>query len=113
MRTLTAKRSTCGVWRAEVDPPCTVASPMTSVDVPPPNVVAALRAAGCVYAEDEAALLMREAPSAGALATMVGRRIAGEPLEQVLGWAAFCGLRIAVTPSVFIPRRRTELVVRE
>jgi release factor glutamine methyltransferase len=31
----------------------------------------------------------------------------------VLGWAEFCGLRIAVGPGVFVPRRRTELLVRE
>ena len=43
---------------------------------------------------------------------MVSRRVAGEPLEQVLGWAEFCGLRIAVAPGVFVPRRRTEFLVR-
>jgi release factor glutamine methyltransferase len=44
---------------------------------------------------------------------MVSRRVAGEPLEQVLGWAEFCGLRIAVTPGVFVPRRRTEFLVQQ
>ena len=39
------------------------------------------------------------------------RRVAGEPLEHLLGWAEFCGLRIAVDPGVFVPRRRTELLV--
>jgi release factor glutamine methyltransferase len=43
---------------------------------------------------------------------MVERRAAGLPLEQVLGWAEFCGLRIAVDPGVFVPRRRTEFLVR-
>jgi release factor glutamine methyltransferase len=47
------------------------------------------------------------------LEELVRRRAGGEPLEQVLGWAAFCGLRILVEPGVFVPRRRTELVVRE
>jgi len=42
---------------------------------------------------------------------MVDRRPAGLPLEHVLGWAEFCGLRIAVDPGVFVPRRRTELLV--
>lgn len=41
----------------------------------------------------------------------MARRVAGEPLETVLGWAAFRGLRIGVAPGVFVPRRRTELVV--
>jgi release factor glutamine methyltransferase len=44
---------------------------------------------------------------------MVDRRAAGLPLEHVLGWAEFCGLRIAVAPGVFVPRRRTEFLVRQ
>ena len=44
---------------------------------------------------------------------MVDRRVSGLPLEQVLGWAEFCGLRIVVEPDVFVPRRRTELLVAE
>lgn len=44
---------------------------------------------------------------------MVERRVAGLPLEHVLGWAELCGLRIAVEPGVFVPRHRTELLVRE
>ena len=44
---------------------------------------------------------------------MVARRVAGEPLEVVVGWAEFCGLRIEIDPGVFVPRRRTELLVRE
>jgi release factor glutamine methyltransferase len=47
------------------------------------------------------------------LDTMVDRRAAGLPLEHVLGWAEFCDLRIAVDPGVFVPRRRTELLVRQ
>jgi release factor glutamine methyltransferase len=75
------------------------------------DVVAALRAAGCVFAEDEARLLTAAAASAGDLAAMVERRVAGQPLEHVLGWAEFCGLRIAVDPGVFVPRRRTAFLV--
>jgi release factor glutamine methyltransferase len=44
---------------------------------------------------------------------MVERRADGLPLEQVLGWAEFCGLRIAVDPGVFVPRRRTEFLVQQ
>lgn len=44
---------------------------------------------------------------------MVDRRAAGLPLEHVIGWAEFCGLRIAVDPGVFIPRPRTEFLVRQ
>src|ERR1700736_5409468 len=76
-------------------------------------IVSRLRAAGCVFAEDEARLLLSTARTLDELDAMVDRRVAGVPLEQVLGWAEFCGLRIAVAPGVFVPRRRTELLVRE
>jgi release factor glutamine methyltransferase len=70
-----------------------------------------LRAAGCVFAEQEAVLLQAEARTRGHLELMVARRVLGEPLEQILGWAEFCGLRILVRPGVFVPRRRTERLV--
>lgn len=69
-----------------------------------------LRAAGCVFAEDEAQLLVAAALTPAALEDMLDRRAAGLPLEQILGWAEFCGLRIAVEPGVFVPRRRTEFL---
>jgi release factor glutamine methyltransferase len=82
--------------------------------VPPEvDIVARLRAAGCVFAEDEARLLMAAAATPAELLALVDQRVAGLPLEQLLGWAEFCGLRIAVEPGVFVPRRRTELLVRE
>jgi len=74
------------------------------------DIVTTLRAAGCVFAEDEAHLLVSAAGGPEDLAAMVDRRVAGVPLEHVLGWAEFCGLRIAVDPGVFVPRRRTELL---
>ena len=77
-----------------------------------PAIVAALRAAGCVFAEDEAALLVEAADTDSDLAAMVERRVAGLPLEQVVGWADFCGLRILVEPGVFVPRWRSRLLVR-
>ncbi|GAA4636033.1 putative protein N(5)-glutamine methyltransferase [Actinoallomurus vinaceus] len=78
----------------------------------PSTVVARLRAAGCVFAEDEARLLIDTARTPDELAAMVDRRVAGLPLEHVLGWAEFRGLRVAVDPGVFVPRRRTEFLVR-
>ena len=75
--------------------------------------MARLRAAGCVFAENEARLLIATARTPDELSAMVERRAAGLPLEQVLGWAEFCGLRIAVEPGVFVPRRRTEFLVRQ
>lgn len=78
-----------------------------------PAIVARLRAAGCVFAEDEARLLSSAAQTPAELAAMVDQRVAGLPLEQVIGWAEFCGLRITVDPGVFIPRRRTEFLVTQ
>ncbi len=74
-------------------------------------LTATLRAAGCVFAEEEAALLLREAADEDALAAMVARRVGGEPLEQVVGYAEFCGLRIAVARGVFVPRQRSRALV--
>jgi release factor glutamine methyltransferase len=76
-------------------------------------VVSALRTAGCVFAEDEARLLIAEAPGSAVLGEWVGRRVSGVPLEHILGWADFCGHRVVLEPGVFVPRRRTELLVHE
>ncbi|MFD0048242.1 putative protein N(5)-glutamine methyltransferase [Actinomycetes bacterium NPDC127524] len=76
-------------------------------------IAAKLRHAGCVFAEDEARLLVSEAQSMESLTAMADRRATGVPLEYVLGWADFCGIRIAVEPGVFIPRRRTEFLVKQ
>ncbi|MFF8409167.1 putative protein N(5)-glutamine methyltransferase [Streptomyces omiyaensis] len=73
--------------------------------------VARLRAAGCVFAEDEAELLFAAARDTAGLDVLVERRATGLPLEHVVGWADFAGLRIAVDPGVFVPRRRTEFLV--
>ncbi|GAB3164765.1 putative protein N(5)-glutamine methyltransferase [Myceligenerans halotolerans] len=96
-----------------------------------PALVARLRAAGCVFSEDEAQLLTeaaRTSPDAGTgagettpggradperLERLVAARIGGAPLEQVLGWAELWGRRWAVAPGVFVPRRRSELLVAE
>ena len=74
-------------------------------------IVSRLRAAGCVFAEDEAQLLLDSATAPGTLSAMVEQRVAGLPLEHIVGWVDFCGLRLAVDPGVFVPRRRTELLV--
>ena len=75
------------------------------------DLVDRLRAAGCVFAEDEARLLVSEASTPEALETMVARRVDGLPLEQILGWVEFRGLRVLLEPGVFVPRRRTEFLV--
>ncbi|HET9173398.1 MAG TPA: putative protein N(5)-glutamine methyltransferase [Actinospica sp.] len=72
------------------------------------GVVARLRAGGCVFAEDEARLLLEGAADRVELDTMVAERVTGSPLELVLGWADFGGVRLLVEPGVFVPRLRTE-----
>jgi len=96
---------------------------MLSADIPiptpaPPSVeldqiATRLRQAGCVFAEDEAGLLLAAEASPRELYSMVERRVAGEPLEHILGWTEFCGLKIIVEPGVFVPRRRTEFLVEQ
>ena len=66
-----------------------------------------------MFAEDEARLLSDSARSPDELAALVTRRVAGEPLEQILGWVEFCGLRVVLEPGVFVPRRRSEFLVHE
>lgn len=83
-----------------------------TMPAPAPGVAGRLRAAGCVFAEDEAALLAGAAGSPGELEAMVAARERGLPLEQVIGWAEFRGLRILVDPGVFVPRRRSEFLVQ-
>ncbi|MDQ2797873.1 MAG: putative protein N(5)-glutamine methyltransferase [Actinomycetota bacterium] len=75
------------------------------------GLVQRLREAGCVFAEDEARLLVEAARDDAHLESLVARRVAGEPLEPLLGWVEFCGLRLAIDPGVFVPRRRTEFLV--
>lgn len=75
------------------------------------ELVARLRAAGCVFAEDEARLLVGAAENPERLETLVARRVSGMPLEYVLGWVEFRGLRVAVSEGVFVPRQRTGYLV--
>jgi release factor glutamine methyltransferase len=76
------------------------------------DLVTALREAGCVYAEEEAAVLLEAAAQGRDLPSMLARRVAGEPLEWVAEWAEFReedgdGVRVVVRPGVFVPRART------
>lgn len=67
-----------------------------------------------MFAEDEADLLLDAGDGDPArLRSVVQRRLGGEPLEYVLGWAAFDGHRIRVTSGVFVPRARTTVVVEQ
>ena len=45
------------------------------------------------------------------VSALLARRRRGEPLQHLLGWEGFCGLRLRVTPEALIPRPETELLV--
>ncbi|MBA8810063.1 putative protein N(5)-glutamine methyltransferase [Promicromonospora sukumoe] len=82
------------------------------------RLVARLRAAGCVFAEDEARILVEAASAGGVLddarlESLVAARVDGLPLEHLVGWAELDGRRWIVAPGVFVPRQRSELLVRE
>lgn len=44
---------------------------------------------------------------------LTGRRLQHEPLQQILGFAEFMGLRFRVTDQVLCPRQDTEILVEE
>ncbi|PLS02414.1 putative protein N(5)-glutamine methyltransferase [Neobacillus cucumis] len=77
------------------------------------SIIDRLRSEGCVFAEEETQLLLSEAGSMEDLMKMVEIRASGLPLEYVLGCTKFCGLRIEVERGVFVPRQRTEFLVKQ
>lgn len=78
--------------------------------MPMDPLVTALRRAGCVFAEEEASILRASTDDATDLDRLLRARVDGAPLEQLVGWVAFRGLRLEVGPHVFVPRQRTMLL---
>jgi len=65
---------------------------------------------------DRAALFARlneplPAEAAAAFLTLLGRRVAGEPVAYLVGEKEFMGLPLRVGPGVLVPRPETELLV--
>ncbi|HEY7649950.1 MAG TPA: peptide chain release factor N(5)-glutamine methyltransferase [Methylomirabilota bacterium] len=59
-------------------------------------------------------LALDDEPAAAAIRdyeAAVGRREQREPLQRILGWEEFRGLRLALTPWVLVPRPETEILV--
>jgi release factor glutamine methyltransferase len=75
-------------------------------------LVARLRAAGSVFAEEEAAIILGSASDEAVLERMLRRRESGEPLEHVVGRVRFGSLDLAIGPGVFVPRQRSLLLAR-
>ena len=76
--------------------------------------VEALRAAGCIAAEEEADELAAAADRLGRpLPELVQRRVAGEPLAWITGRVGFAGFELEMRPGIFVPRPHSEwLAVR-
>ena len=86
---------------------------MSSTPIDERAVVAALRQAGCVAAEEEAVELIACADGdAQRLNDLLARRITGEPLAWLVGSVQFCGETVLVQPGVYVPRWQTEPMVR-
>ncbi|MCD1260923.1 putative protein N(5)-glutamine methyltransferase [Paenibacillus athensensis] len=77
------------------------------------KIVQTLRMAGCVFAEEEAQVLIASAANVAELEQWVARRVEGYPLEHIVGWVAFGGLKIVLDPGVFVPRQRTEFLAEQ
>jgi release factor glutamine methyltransferase len=68
-----------------------------------------LAEAGCVAPYEEADELIEAAAGDGErLARLVARRVTGEPLAWVTGWAPFAGHRVRVHGGVYVPRWQSE-----
>ncbi len=67
-----------------------------------------LRAAGCLTADDEAALFVEAAPDPATLDRWIERREQGEPPAWIIGSVTFGGLSITVDHGVYVPRPHSE-----
>lgn len=74
-------------------------------------VVEALRTGGFVAADDEADLLLAASTDDDSLEALLTRRLDGEPLAWLVGFAELGGQRIVVRPNVYVPRPHTEVLV--
>ncbi|MCU1490878.1 MAG: methyltransferase [Acidimicrobiaceae bacterium] len=78
------------------------------------ETTAALRDAGCVAAEEEAAELVEHAGGDSArLSELIARRCSGEPLAWLTGSVQFCGETVVVHPGVYVPRWQSEPMALE
>jgi release factor glutamine methyltransferase len=86
---------------------------LTAAGVGSPRVDAELLLAHCLGVERSRLATMDDVDpvTAQAFAAAVGRRAVREPLQHIVGRAAFRYLDLAVGPGAFVPRPETELLV--
>lgn len=95
-----------------------VAARLAAAGVPDPQVDAELLLAHVLDASRggvQAAAIRGDRmpePAAAALAPLVDRRCAREPLQHLTGLAPFRSMELAVGPGVFVPRPETEMVAQ-
>src|SRR4051794_27941229 len=83
-----------------------------TVDGRAASAVERLARAGCVAAEDEAALLLADEPDDATLDDRLARRERGEPIAWIVGGSWFCGRWVRVSKGVYVPRPQTEELAR-
>jgi release factor glutamine methyltransferase len=70
-----------------------------------------LTRAGCIAAPEELEeLVLASDGDATLLDQFVERRCTGEPLAWITGSTVFCGMRVRVSPGVYVPRPHSELL---
>jgi len=86
---------------------------LSAAGVGSPRVDAELLLAHCLGVERSRLAVMDDVDpvTAQAFAAVVDRRAAREPLQHIVGRAAFRYLDLAVGPGAFVPRPETELLV--
>lgn len=57
--------------------------------------------------------MLAQAETNSGLKLMIEARTEGVPLEHILGWAEFRGLRVGIAPGIFVPRYKTEFLVEQ
>jgi release factor glutamine methyltransferase len=86
---------------------------LTVVPLDRDRVTQVLSEAGSVAASEEADELIEAAGGdPGVLGDLVDRRTRGEPVAWLTGVLTFCGVRLWVTPGVYVPRWQTEPLAR-
>ena len=93
--------------------PGRMSEPRSAVRLDRVSVTRVLTEAGCSAAGEEAdELIQAAAGDPDVLDNLVSRRTNGEPIAWLTGAVTFCGVRLFVSPGVYVPRWQTEPLAR-